>query len=87
VVESSGQRARPADADYVQSIRETDQHLISLDSLYGGNDILPLGLRIFRAAHAKLATGRHDRAVEHDLEAATGETAEITSWLAYDADR
>ena len=87
MVESSGQRARPADADYVQSIRETNQHLISLDSLYGGNDILPLGLRIFRAAHANLATGRHDRAVEHDPEAATGETAEITSWLAYDADR
>ncbi|WP_329521047.1 hypothetical protein [Spirillospora sp. NBC_01491] len=87
VVETRGERGRPVDADYVQTIRETNQHLISLDSLYGGNDLLPLSLRIFRAAHAKLATGHHERAIERDLEAATGETAEVTSWIAHDADK
>ncbi|GAA2636196.1 helix-turn-helix transcriptional regulator [Actinomadura fulvescens] len=81
------ERGRLADADYVQTLREDNQRLISMDSLHGGNDVLPLSLRIFRSAHAKLAAGSHERTVQRDLEAAAGETAEIASWIAYDADK
>jgi transcriptional regulator with XRE-family HTH domain len=78
---------QPIDAGHVHSIRETNQALVRLDTLYGGNDIFPLALRIFRTAHSKLAAGAYVPTVERDLTAATGEAGEIAAWLAYDADR
>ncbi|WP_326646444.1 hypothetical protein OG884_17625 [Streptosporangium sp. NBC_01755] len=78
---------RLADADYVMTLRTTGQALVSLDTVYGGNEIFPLALRIFRTASAKLAAGSFTTAVERDLEAATGEAGEVAAWIAYDADR
>jgi hypothetical protein len=78
---------RPADAEYVESIRHTNQALVRLDTIHGGNDILPLVLQVFQKAHQKVSTGAYEPAVERDLIAATGESGEIAAWLAYDADR
>ncbi|WP_157995674.1 helix-turn-helix domain-containing protein [Thermomonospora amylolytica] len=78
---------RPADAAYVESVRQTSQALVRLDTVHGAEDLLPLALRAFREAHRKLAAGAHEPATERDLMAATGEAGEVTAWLAYDADR
>ncbi|MFC6883604.1 MULTISPECIES: helix-turn-helix domain-containing protein [Actinomadura] len=78
---------RPVDAAYVESIRETSQALVRLDTVHGGNDVLPLALRAFRVANRKLGSGAYERPIERDLIAATGEIAEVAAWLAFDADR
>ncbi|GAA4136378.1 helix-turn-helix transcriptional regulator [Actinomadura keratinilytica] len=78
---------RPADMEYAANLRETGQTLVKLDTLYGGNDVFPLALRVFRDARRKLAVGAYEPKVERDLVAAAGEIGEIAAWLAYDADR
>ncbi|TDD93364.1 helix-turn-helix domain-containing protein [Actinomadura rubrisoli] len=78
---------RPADADYVDSVRQTSQTLVRLDTEHGGDDVLPLALRAFRAVNHRLGNGAYKPAVERDLMAAAGEAAEVAAWLAYDADR
>ncbi|GAA2109182.1 helix-turn-helix transcriptional regulator [Actinomadura alba] len=82
-----GLNGRPVDADYVDAIRETNQALVRLDALWGGDEVFPLALRVFRTAHPKLGARTYAPEVERDLMAATGETGEVTAWLAYDADR
>jgi tetratricopeptide (TPR) repeat protein len=82
-----GLNGRSVDAGYVEAIRETNQALVRLDALWGGDEVLPLALRVFRTAHHKLGAGAYAPEVERDLMAATGETGEVTAWLAYDADR
>ncbi|GAA4087262.1 helix-turn-helix transcriptional regulator [Actinomadura miaoliensis] len=77
---------RPADMEYVETLRETNQALVRLDALHGAGDVLPLAARVFRTANHKLATGAYVAKVERDLMAAAGETGEIAAWLAYDAD-
>ncbi|WP_242902643.1 hypothetical protein [Actinomadura terrae] len=84
---SLGTEGRPADADFVGSLRGTNQDLIRLDSLWGGHDLFPVALRAFRVAYEKLGSGAYESRVERDLLAAAGETGEVAAWLAYDADR
>jgi transcriptional regulator with XRE-family HTH domain len=78
---------RPADADYVTEARRTSQALIRLDTAHGGDDVLPMALRAFRAVNHRLGSGSYEPAIERDLMAAAGEAAEVAAWLAYDADR
>lgn len=73
-------------ADYAATVRDTNQHLIMLDSRFGGTAIADLALRAFTTARTALATGRH-HSDERDLQAATGEAGEIAAWTLYDADR
>ncbi|RKS76237.1 hypothetical protein BZB76_1588 [Actinomadura pelletieri DSM 43383] len=77
----------PADADFVTEVRRTSQSLVRLDTVHGGDDVLPLALRAFRAVNHRLGSGSYRPAVERDLIAAAGEAAEVAAWLAYDADR
>ncbi|TDC63767.1 XRE family transcriptional regulator [Actinomadura sp. GC306] len=77
----------PADADYVAEVRRTSQALVRLDSVHGGDDVLPLALRAFRAVNYRLGSGGYVPSVERDLTAAAGEAAQVAAWLAYDADR
>jgi tetratricopeptide (TPR) repeat protein len=65
----------------------TNRELITLDSRYGGDDVYQVAIRAFRSAHRKLGNGAYHHAIERDLEAAVGETGEIASWIAYDADQ
>ncbi|MFC4056239.1 helix-turn-helix domain-containing protein [Actinomadura syzygii] len=78
---------RPADVDYVEQVRQTSQALVRLDTEHGGDDVLPLALRSFRAVNQRLGSGSYESSVERDLMAAAGEAAEVAAWLAYDADR
>lgn len=78
---------RPADAAYVERVRQTSQALVRLDTEHGGDDVLPLALRAFRAVNHRLGCGGYEPGVERDLMAAAGEAAEVAAWLAYDADR
>ncbi|MGI5325512.1 hypothetical protein [Actinomadura nitritigenes] len=89
--EAPAQAALPAmngtaPLDYAATVRDTNQHLIVLDSRFGGTSIADLAVRAFTTARTALATGRHD-ADERDLQAAAGETGEIAAWTLYDADR
>lgn len=77
---------RGAPGDYAAAVRDTSQHLIMLDSRFGGTAIADLAVRAFSTARTALATGRHN-ADEHDLQAAAGEAGEIAAWTLYDADR
>ncbi|WP_169807536.1 helix-turn-helix domain-containing protein [Herbidospora mongoliensis] len=76
----------PRTADYVSEIRDTNLHLIALDSRYGGTGIADVALQAFRSARRTIATGAHN-ASETDLQAAAGETGEIAAWCLYDGDR
>jgi transcriptional regulator with XRE-family HTH domain len=79
--------AAHVDADYIQAIRESIEYFIALDGRYGGNAILPLAVRTFRAAHGNLGAAGLRADVECDLAAATGQIGQVAAWLAYDADR
>ncbi|GGQ10635.1 tetratricopeptide (TPR) repeat protein [Actinomadura coerulea] len=72
--------------DYAATVRDTSQHLIMLDSRFGGTAIADLAVRAFLTARSALATGRHN-SDERDLQAAAGEAGEIAAWTLYDADR
>lgn len=73
-------------ADYAIGIRDTNRHLIALDSRYGGTGIAGLALQAFTAARTALASGSHD-CDDHSLTTAAGETGEIAAWCLYDAAR
>jgi hypothetical protein len=76
----------PVPGDYAATVRDTNTHLVALDSRYGGTHTAAMAMHAFTAARSALATGRHD-AADHDLQAAAGETGEIAAWCLYDADR
>ncbi|MDL4777196.1 hypothetical protein [Actinomadura xylanilytica] len=73
-------------SDYAATVRDTNEHLIVLDSRYGGTAIADVAVQAFTAARHALGTGQHD-GDEHDLQAAAGETGEIAAWCLYDGDR
>lgn len=84
---SSRARARTADDQYVTSVREGTQAMVALDSQYGSDDLVPVVVRAFRAAHGRLVSGRYESNVERDLQAAVGEAGELAAWVAYDANQ
>ncbi|TDC73901.1 hypothetical protein [Actinomadura sp. 7K507] len=86
-VQAPAATGRPADADYVADVRRTSQALVRLDTAHGGDDVLPLALRAFRAVNHRLGSGAYVPSAERDLMAAAGEAAQVAAWLAYDADR
>jgi transcriptional regulator with XRE-family HTH domain len=77
----------PADASYVESIRADTRRLIELDTRYGGDDLVDLAVRATKAADDQLATGTQSRTLESDLQAAVGELAQVSAWIAYDANQ
>jgi transcriptional regulator with XRE-family HTH domain len=77
----------PADAGYVESIRNDTRRLVELDTRYGGDDIVDLAVRATKAADEHIAAGTRSRTLESDLQAAVGELAQVAAWIAYDADR
>jgi hypothetical protein len=80
-------RPAPADASYVDDLRQASHRLVALDTRHGGNDVLALATRTFQAAHFRLASGAYLPEVERDLQAAVGEAGEVAAWVAYDADK
>jgi hypothetical protein len=62
------------------------QQMVSLDNRHGGAELTRLAGRLFRSLHESIGTGAHHPSIRKDLIATAGELAEITGWLAYDAD-
>jgi hypothetical protein len=74
------------EVDDLPQLRRQMTRLVEIDNQFGGGDIAKTGVRLFKYLHHRLGTGSHDPAIRKDLVAITGEVAEITGWLAYDAD-
>jgi transcriptional regulator with XRE-family HTH domain len=62
------------------------KNLVALDNRFGGTEIAGLAGRFFKSLHHQIGTGSYEPSIKKDLIATTGELAEITGWLAYDAD-
>ncbi|MGH3613373.1 MAG: XRE family transcriptional regulator [Pseudonocardia sp.] len=75
------------EADAIASIREYIKQVVALDNQFGGTDLAPLATRFFKSVHRQLGEGLYEPSIRADLIAAAGELAEVTGWLAYDADR
>lgn len=73
--------------DYLEAVRGYTHSLVSLDNRFGGADLVRLSVRFFNSLHNLLGVGAYDRRLEHDLNAAAGELAEVVGWLAYDAEQ
>jgi transcriptional regulator with XRE-family HTH domain len=76
-------RSDDSPAGGVEHLRAEVAHLVELDGRYGGDDVLPLAVRLFRSSHRKLSADAAGR----DLDAAVAEAAEVAGWVAYDADQ
>lgn len=83
---SLGQSGGRIEAADIPQLRRQMLRLVEIDNQFGAGDIARTGARLFRYLHHKLGTSAHDPAIRKDLLAITGEVAEITGWLAYDAD-
>jgi hypothetical protein len=81
-------RPPPEYADHVHlaSVREHIREIVTLDNRFGGADLVRLSARFFRTLHDHIGAGNYDSRLEHDLQAAAGELAEVVGWLAYDAE-
>jgi transcriptional regulator with XRE-family HTH domain len=80
-------QSEPADATYVESIRDDTRRLIDLDTRYGGDDLVHLAVRATRTVDDQLAAGCRTRTLESEFQAAVGELAQVSAWIAYDADQ
>ncbi|MGH3829242.1 MAG: tetratricopeptide repeat protein [Pseudonocardiaceae bacterium] len=77
----------PAGEDYIAAIRDSVQHLVTLDIKFGGDAVSVYAMRIFRAVWHRLRQGAYRADCERDLHAAGAELAELTGWLLCDANR
>jgi hypothetical protein len=72
--------------DDLVDIKSSMQQMVSLDNRHGGAELTRLAGRLFRSLHESIGAGAHHPSIRKDLIATAGELAEITGWLAYDAD-
>ncbi|WP_199430844.1 XRE family transcriptional regulator [Qaidamihabitans albus] len=72
---------------YLESAQAYLRHLVALDNRFGAADIVRMSVRFFKSLQNLLGTGAYEPAIEHDLNAITGEVAELSGWLAYDAEK
>lgn len=79
--------AEYGDDAFLESARGYLTHLVALDNRFGAADIVPMAVRYFKSLKDLLGTGAYDPNLERDLQAVTGEIAELGGWLAYDAER
>jgi hypothetical protein len=71
----------------VADVRSYMHQLIALDNQFGGTEVTPMAFRLFRSIKRQIDEGRYAPSAYKDLIATAGELAEVTGWLAYDADR
>jgi transcriptional regulator with XRE-family HTH domain len=79
-------RAEFGDTEYVESIGSHIREIVALDNRFGGVDLVNLSARFFRTVHRQVGAGSYDPRLEHDLQSAAAELAELVGWLAYDAE-
>lgn len=76
-----------ASTDDVDQLRASVRQLVTLDTQYGGDDVVRLAVRAFQGAYGRLASGLYVPQAERDLQAVTGELGQVAAWIAYDADQ
>ncbi|QVQ54436.1 helix-turn-helix transcriptional regulator [Spiractinospora alimapuensis] len=76
----------PGGTDEATHLRTTVSHLVSLDGRFGGDEIAPVAVRVWKAAQRKLDQGIVPPRQSRDVVAATAEAAELAGWLLFDAD-
>jgi hypothetical protein len=74
------------DTEQIESIGTHIREIVALDNRFGGVDLVKLSARFFRTVHRQLGAGTYDPRLEHDLQSAAAELAELVGWLAYDAE-
>ncbi|WP_233520461.1 XRE family transcriptional regulator, partial [Prauserella sp. PE36] len=74
------------DASYLEQARSDLLRLVALDNRYGAADIVKMSHRLFKKLKNLVGTGAYDPTLEKDFNSLTGEVAELTGWLAYDAE-
>jgi hypothetical protein len=72
-------------AEDLATIREHIDHLLALDSRFGGTDLVRVAVRLFETVSRKLGAGSYSPAITRDLQALAGELAEVAGWFAFDA--
>lgn len=77
----------PANADYLHDLWQATGQIVTMDTRYGGDDLVAIATRMFRSAHSVLASGAYLPEVERDLQATVGAAGEVAAWIAYDADQ
>ena len=70
---------------FLGRLRRDIARMVELDGRFGGDDVLPLALRLFRTSHRRLVASTMP-GDERDLQAAVAEAGEVAGWVAYDAD-
>ena len=74
------------DAAYLDNARGDLIRLVALDNRFGAADIVRMSYKFFKSLQNLVGTGAYDRALEKDFNSLIGEVAELTGWLAYDAE-
>lgn len=74
------------DASYLEHARADLSRLVALDNRFGAADIVRMSYKFFKSLQNLVGIGAYDRALERDFNALIGEAAELTGWLAYDAE-
>ncbi|WP_372406080.1 helix-turn-helix transcriptional regulator [Streptomyces luteireticuli] len=72
---------------FTLAIRGMSQSLIVLDNEMNGLPIADAAARSFKKVHRRLGEGDYDRKVEHDIQAAAAELAEVAGWALFDAEK
>ncbi|MBB6173850.1 transcriptional regulator with XRE-family HTH domain [Nocardiopsis mwathae] len=73
--------------DEIAHMRAAVDHLVAHDSRYGGDEIAPAAVRVWRSGHRQLDSGTIPEQRQQDFLAAVAEMAEVAGWLLFDADR
>ncbi|QRP46907.1 XRE family transcriptional regulator [Amycolatopsis sp. FDAARGOS 1241] len=74
------------DAAYLDSARGDLARLVALDNRFGAADIVRMSYKFFKSLQNLVGTGAYDSSLEKDFNSLIGEVAELTGWLAYDAE-
>lgn len=74
------------DAAYLDNARSDLARLVALDNRFGAADIVRMSYKFFKSLQNLVGTGAYERALEKDFNSLIGEVAELTGWLAYDAE-
>ncbi|NKQ54420.1 hypothetical protein HFP15_16185 [Amycolatopsis sp. K13G38] len=74
------------DAAYLDKARGDLARLVALDNRFGAADIVRMSYKFFKSLQNLVGTGAYERSLEKEFNSLIGEVAELTGWLAYDAE-
>lgn len=68
-------------------VRKSVAHHLEHDNRYGGDQIAPAAVQVWRAAQRQLDSGTVPDRMQRQYAAAVAEAAEVAGWLLFDADK